>query len=290
MKADPLITPELIAGLVALARQAGEAIMAIYANQDEYNITHKDDESPLTAADLAAHRIIAAGLPVLLDVPIISEEAALPEFSERQTWGAYWLVDPLDGTKEFIARNGQFTVNIALVKAGRALLGVVQVPTRDTTYLGVLSARDNASLGAWKYIGGQSPNAIQVRDLNARAAQKLPLTLLLSHRYGTQATVDLLAQIQQQWPGPVETSNAGSSLKFCVIAEGLADFYPRLAPTSEWDTAAAHAVLEAAGGAVVEAGPALAPLIYNSRDDILNPYFYALGDRRFNWSALLSTD
>jgi 3'(2'), 5'-bisphosphate nucleotidase len=290
MSTNHSISPELIAGLVALARQAGDAIMAIYAKQDEYAITHKSDESPLTAADLAAHRIIAAGLPALLDLPIISEEAALPDFFERQSWGSYWLVDPLDGTKEFIARNGQFTVNIALVQAGRALLGVVHVPTVDTTYLGVLSARDSASLGAWKYTGGQSPNAIRVRDLNARAAQKLPLTLLLSHRHGTQATVDLLAVIQRQWPGPIETSNAGSSLKFCVIAEGLADFYPRLAPTSEWDTAAAHAVLEAAGGAVVEANSLLTPLIYNSREDILNPYFYALGDCTFNWPALLSKD
>lgn len=282
------ISPALIADLVALARRAGEAIMAIYAQQDSYDITHKADESPLTAADMAAQRVIAAGLPALLNVPIISEEAQLPDFTERQSWGSYWLVDPLDGTKEFIARNGQFTVNIALVHGGRSMLGVVHVPTTDISYLGVLTAQENESLGAWKYTHGQTPQAIQVRDLNDRAAQGLPLTLLLSHRHGTQATMELLEVMKQQWPGPIETSNAGSSLKFCVIAEGFADFYPRLAPTSEWDTAAAQAVLEAAGGAVVEASPALTPLVYNSREDILNPHFYALGDRRFEWGVLLN--
>ena len=164
------ISPALIAELVALARRAGDAIMAIYAQEDSYDITHKGDESPLTAADLAAQRVIAAGLPGLLDVPIISEEAALPDFSVRQGWSNYWLVDPLDGTKEFIARNGQFTVNIALVQQGRPLLGVVHVPTSDTTYLGVLAAQQPESLGAWKYTAGHSPQAIRVRDLEARAA------------------------------------------------------------------------------------------------------------------------
>lgn len=280
------ISPTLITDLVALARRAGEAIMAIYAQQDSYDITHKADESPLTAADMAAQRVIAAGLPALLNVPIISEEAPLPDFAERQSWGSYWLVDPLDGTKEFIARNGQFTVNIALVNGGRSMLGVVHVPTTDITYLGVLAAQQNESLGAWKYTHGQMPQAIRVRDLNERAAQGLSLTLLLSHRHGSQATMELLEVMKQQWPGTIEISNAGSSLKFCVIAEGLADFYPRLAPTSEWDTAAAQAVLEAAGGAVVEATPALTPLAYNRRASILNPHFYALGDRTFAWTML----
>lgn len=280
------ISPTLITDLVALARRAGEAIMAIYAQQDSYDITHKADESPLTAADMAAQRVIAAGLPALLNVPIVSEEAPLPDFAERQSWGSYWLVDPLDGTKEFIARNGQFTVNIALVNGGRSMLGVVHVPTTDITYLGVLAAQQNESLGAWKYTHGQMPQAIRVRDLNERAAQGLSLTLLLSHRHGSQATMELLEVMKQQWPGTIEISNAGSSLKFCVIAEGLADFYPRLAPTSEWDTAAAQAVLEAAGGAVVEATPALTPLAYNRRASILNPHFYALGDRTFAWTML----
>ncbi len=281
------ISSQLIEQLVDLARRAGEAIMQVYNQQEAFTVTHKSDESPLTAADTAAHKVIAAGLPQLLDLPIISEEAELPDFTDRQHWHSYWLVDPLDGTKEFIARNGQFTVNIALIHNGRAMLGIVHQPTTNTGYIGVLSARQTAWVGAWKYQGDQVPHPIRVRNLQERADQQLPLTLLLSHRHGTQATVDLLDAIKQRWPGPIETSNAGSSLKFCVIAEGLADFYPRLAPTSEWDTAAAQAVLEAAGGAVVEVSAGLPPLQYNSRKDILNPHFYALGDRRFDWIGLL---
>jgi 3'(2'), 5'-bisphosphate nucleotidase len=284
------ISPELIEQLVDLSRRAGDAIMAIYSNKDSYQIEHKGDESPLTAADLAAHRLISAGLPELLPLPIISEEGELPEFADRHLWENYWLVDPLDGTKEFIAGNGQFTVNIALVQRGRPLLGIVHVPATDITYVGVLDAREQSSLGAFKYTQGTHRQAIAVRSLAERFAQRQSFTVLLSHRHGTQATVDLMSAITRHWPGEIETTNAGSSLKFCVIAEGNADFYPRLAPTSEWDTAAAQAVLEAAGGRVVHATPELDPLVYNSSEDILNPHFYALGDKNFGWDKLLSAD
>ncbi|MDO8342061.1 MAG: 3'(2'),5'-bisphosphate nucleotidase CysQ [Cellvibrio sp.] len=284
---DHPISPELIEQLVDLSRRAGDAIMAIYNNKDSYDIEHKSDESPLTAADLAAHRLISAELPGLLPLPIISEEGALPDFADRQLWDNYWLVDPLDGTKEFIAGNGQFTVNIALVQCGRPLLGVVHVPTTDTTYLGVLDARDPGSLGAFKYVQGGGGEPIRVRSLIERYQQSAPFTVLLSHRHNTQATLDLMDTIKRNWPADIETTNAGSSLKFCVIAEGLADFYPRLAPTSEWDTAAAQAVLEAAGGQVVRATPDLQSLVYNTSDDLLNPYFYALGDKNFSWKHLL---
>lgn len=290
MTIDQRITPPLIQQLVDLARDAGAAIMAIYANEAEFHITQKDDASPLTAADTAAHRLIAAGLPALLPLPLISEEAALPSAAERQTWESYWLVDPLDGTKEFIARNGQFTVNIALIHQGQPILGVVHVPASDVTYLGVLKAQEPASLGAWKSTGTQAPVAIQVRNLTRPAMEGLPLRLVLSHRHGASASEALVNRIRQRWPGPIEARNAGSSLKFCLIAEGEADFYPRLAPTSEWDTAAAQAVLAAAGGAVVEAGDALLPLKYNGGEGILNPHFYALGDIRFDWRSLLKSD
>lgn len=284
------ISPELIAQLVDLSRRAGAAIMAIYSNKDAYQIEHKSDESPLTAADLAAHRVISAVLPELLPLPIISEEGELPEFADRHLWENYWLVDPLDGTKEFIAGNGEFTVNIALVQRGRPLLGVVHVPASDVTYLGVLDAREQSSIGAFKYIQGTNPQSIAVRNLTERSAQQQAFTVLLSHRHGTQATVDLMEAVTRNWPGSIETTNAGSSLKFCVIAEGRADFYPRLAPTSEWDTAAAQAVLEAAGGRVVRATPELQSLVYNASDDILNPHFYALGDKHFAWDKLLSAE
>lgn len=288
--AKRLVTPEFLESLVELARTAGAAIMAVYNRQDGFDVTHKSDQSPLTEADLAAHQLIAQGLPELLSLPILSEEDDLPAFCERQQWGSYWLVDPLDGTKEFIARNGEFTVNIALIHNSRPVLGVVHVPATDTTYLGLVDATNTAAAGAWKYTSGQNPQPIQVRSLIERYQRKLPLTLLLSHRHGTQANDDLLALLKTKWPGELETTNAGSSLKFCVIAEGLADFYPRLAPTSEWDTAAAQAVLEAAGGCVVEATGVLTPLAYNTTEDILNPYFYALGDKHFCWEELLSSN
>jgi 3'(2'), 5'-bisphosphate nucleotidase len=288
------ISPDMIAQLVDLARRAGDAIMAIYNDRDTYNIQHKTDESPLTAADLAANSLIAAELPRILELPIISEEADVPEFADRGLWENFWLVDPLDGTKEFIAGNGEFTVNIALVQHNRPILGVVHVPATDTTYLGVLDAREIPSLGAWKYQQGQNPQRIRVRSMSERYTAHQPFTVLLSHRHGTQATVDLMEGVKSRWAGPIETTNAGSSLKFCVIAEGKADFYPRLAPTSEWDTAAAQAVLEAAGGRVVCAEPGesrnLTSLRYNAGEDILNPHFYALGDKSFCWEWLLGLE
>ncbi len=288
------ISPDIIAQLVVLARRAGDAIMAIYDKRDSYNIQHKTDESPLTAADLAANNLIAAELPQILALPIISEEAEVPDFADRGLWENFWLVDPLDGTKEFIAGNGEFTVNIALVQHNRPILGVVHVPATDITYLGVLDARESASLGAWKYQQGRNPEPIHVRSMGERYTGHESFTVLLSHRHGTQATVNLMDSVKSRWTGPIETTNAGSSLKFCVIAEGKADFYPRLAPTSEWDTAAAQAVLEAAGGRVVCAEPGesrnLVSLRYNAGEDILNPHFYALGDKSFCWEWLLGLE
>ena len=287
---NQLITPELIAQLVDLSRRAGAAIMAIYDRRDRYQIEQKSDESPLTAADLAAHRLIAAALPELLPLPVISEEGEIPPFAERHLWDSYWFIDPLDGTKEFIAGNGQFTVNIALIQQGRPLLGVVHVPATDITYLGVLAASASDAMGAFKYQQSGKPERIAVRSLAERFAQQQCLTVLQSHRHGTDANTALMATLARHWPGEIVTTNAGSSLKFCVIAEGSADFYPRLAPTCEWDTAAAQAVLEAAGGKVVCATNALPALVYNSKDDLLNPHFYALGDKDFCWSRLLAVD
>ena len=287
------ITPLLIADLIALARRAGEAIMDIYRHKDSYQTQHKTDESPLTAADLAAHRLICARLPELLPIPIISEEGELPAHSDRQQWQSYWLVDPLDGTKEFLAGNGEFTVNIALIHQGHPILGIVHLPPADTTYVGVLQAQQTASIGAWKYTQGQNAQAIHVRSTQRRHTDQLPLTLLLSHRHGTDASGELLTRLQERWPGPVETINAGSSLKFCAVAEGRADFYPRLAPTCEWDTGAAQAVLEAAGGHIVQcqltAKGEFQVLKYN-KTNMLNPHFYALGDQKFDWSTLLKKD
>jgi 3'(2'), 5'-bisphosphate nucleotidase len=278
------ITPTFLQSLVHIAQDAAAAIMTIYPERDTWDVQEKGDHSPLTAADLAANAVIAKALPLLLDVPIVSEEMALPSFAERAQWSAYWLVDPLDGTKEFIAGNGQFTVNIALIVNGTPMVGVVTVPPTQITYLGVNAAADADSLGAWKYDNGRI-SRIHVRDTQARFDQGLPLAVLMSHRHASPETLALMARVADAWPGEIHTVSAGSSLKFCVIAEGGADLYPRLAPTSEWDTGAAQAVLVAAGGSVVQAtdGQALA---YNAKDSILNPFFIATGDKNFAWENL----
>ncbi len=291
-----LLSPDQINQLLQLVREAGSAILAIYQQRDSYQIQHKSDASPLTAADLAAQQLISRRLPLIVDLPQVSEESRLTRFSERKSWSCYWLVDPLDGTKEFIAGSGEFTVNIALIRDHRPVLGVVYAPVLDTCYLGVLEAESPASLGAWKSVAAGPLAPIACAPLDDRLAQGLPLRVLFSHRHGTNATQALVARLRHAWPSGMEEAGAGSSLKFCVIAEGRADFYPRLAPTCEWDTGAAQAVLEAAGGAVVKAweqpegeapDAALQSLDYNLQDEPINPFFYALGDSRFNWRQLL---
>ena len=283
------LTQAHLTQLLDLAYKAGEAIMAVYNSDEGMGIEHKADDSPLTRADTAAHAVIVEGLRQIADLPIISEEAALPPFAERQQWSRYWLVDPLDGTKEFILRSGEFTVNIALIDLGEPLLGVVYLPVHKQAYLGVDARLSKDLAGAWKYTDHQPATRIHVRPVANTIDNTL--VVLASHRHGTEAVNRLLAQVQQKWSGTVEVTNAGSSLKFCRIAEGLADFYPRLAPTSEWDTAAAQAVLNAAGGRVVSALPnacgTFSSLVYNQRDSALNPDFYALGDAEFDWVALL---
>ena len=274
--------------LMAIARAAGDAILAIYNAPETANIQTKSDDSPLTAADLAAHQLIVRELPKLLDVPILSEESLVPSLAERQAWSTYWLVDPLDGTKEFIARNGQFTVNIALVVNSVPRLGVVHVPVTGETYLGVdKSLSSGQETRAEKYLNGEFDRALQTSSMSQKLVSHQPLGVLMSLRHGSPEQTALVEKLQQRWPVPLSPVNAGSSLKFCWIAEGRADFYPRLAPTSEWDTAAAQAVLTAAGGAVVEAN-SFDPLRCNTRESLLNPFFLAMGDASFDWRALLS--
>ncbi|HYL00837.1 MAG TPA: 3'(2'),5'-bisphosphate nucleotidase CysQ [Steroidobacteraceae bacterium] len=264
--------PGSLAGRVAaIARAAGREILEVYA-QGESPPTLKDDDSPLTAADLRSHRLIVDALAALTPgVPVLSEEAARPPWAERCRWPRHWLVDPLDGTREFLARNGEFTVNIALIEAHVPVLGVVHVPVSDTTYRGV------AGEGAWRQVAGAPLQALQVA---ARAADPVRVVGSRSHRGDSLA--GFLARL-----GAHELKAVGSSLKFCLIAEGAADVYPRLGPTSEWDTAAAHAVLAAAGGVVV--GLDGRPLRYNEREGLLNPFFVAYGDRRRDWLGLLRT-
>jgi 3'(2'), 5'-bisphosphate nucleotidase len=259
---------ELVEPIAELAIEAGNAILTVYAT--DFDVESKSDESPLTKADLASHNIIAAGLQRLTpEIPIISEEDGLPEFDVRGQWRRYWLIDPLDGTKEFVNRNGEFTVNIALIDNHRPILGVVHVPVQEKTYIGCegrgSELRENGAIHPIK-VGDRSSTSIRV--VGSR-----------SHR-GTSldAFLDKL--------GKHDMVAMGSSLKFCTVAEGNADIYPRLGPTSEWDTAAAQAVVEQAGGQVLELDGS--PLSYNKKADILNPWFVVIGPRDHDWLALLA--
>ncbi len=270
----------MVPKLVALSQAAGAAILAVYQAHN-LRVEHKADASPVTQADLAAHRIIVTGLAQAWpQIPIISEEGELPDFAQRRQWPTYWLVDPLDGTREFIAGNGEFTVNIALIEAGQPVLGVIYVPVTGQCYTGI------RGLGAFK---NQPDSAaftpIHPRALAPRLAQRQPVEVIASRRVGNVALEALLAKLGQNL-GPLIRRSMGSSLKLCLLAEGQADFYPRLGPTSEWDTAAAQAILEAAGGAVVDTQ--FQPLRYNQKASVLNPDFYALADSNFAWQHLLA--
>jgi len=256
----------LLADLCAIARAAGDAILEVYGR--DFAVRLKDDRSPLTEADEVSHRIIGERLRLLdASVPLLSEESAPADLAQRRGWSRFWLVDPLDGTKEFVKRNGEFTVNIALVDAQRAVLGVVLAPALSRLYYGAVG------VGAWCQIGTDAARTIRVQ---APAAQPPRVVGSRSHPSGELA--DYLAGL-----GPHEITPMGSSLKICLVAEGAADVYPRLGPTSEWDTAAAQAILESAGGRMMDRVGQ--PLRYNTKDDLLNPHFLAFGDTRRNWLA-----
>ena len=251
-----------------LADAAGTAILEVYATGHE--VEYKADDSPITRADRAAHDILSAGLRELTpDIPVLSEESADEHAYEvRRHWGEFWLVDPLDGTREFISRNGEFTVNVALVRDHRPVLGVVAAPVLGLVYYG------GAGLGAFVAQADGSERPIHVRRPAAN-----PLVIVGSRSHRGDSLEGVLTRI-----GAHEMRPMGSSLKFCLVAEGTADFYPRLGPTSEWDTAAAQAVVEAAGGAVTTLDGR--PLRYNERDTLLNPHFLAFGDASRNWPGL----
>ena len=259
----------LLEPVAELAQQAGEKILAVY-NSDEFSVEEKADKSPLTAADLASHHAIVDGLTALTPaIPILSEESASLPYTERSAWQRYWLVDPLDGTREFIKRNGEFTVNIALVDDGVPVLSVVHVPVTGVSYLACKGR------GAFKQQAGGDRVAIKVRKLGAG-----PLMVVGSRSHRGDSLNAFLARL-----GDHEMVGMGSSLKLCLVAEGAADIYPRLGPTSEWDTAAAQCVVEQAGGFVTDTH--MQPLRYNTKDSLLNPFFFVFGDDARNWSTYL---
>jgi 3'(2'), 5'-bisphosphate nucleotidase len=258
----------LLPAVLALVSEAGAAIMAVYATG--HDVEYKADDSPITRADRAAHEILSEGLAQLQPaIPVLSEESeASHDYAIRSRWRELWLVDPLDGTREFISRNGEFTVNVALISDHRPVLGVVAAPALGVTYFAA------AGHGAFRRRADDPVEPISVRPAGS------PLVVVGSRSHRGDSLDAILMRI-----GPHELKPMGSALKFCLVAEGSADFYPRLGPTSEWDTAAAQAVLDVAGGAVIDlAGQSLA---YNARDTILNPEFLAYGDRSRRWTDLL---
>ncbi|WP_020414139.1 3'(2'),5'-bisphosphate nucleotidase CysQ [Microbulbifer variabilis] len=271
----------LLEQVIESCKRAGEAILEVYHSNAELEIDTKADDSPVTAADLAAHKILAPALAGLIEgVPVLSEEQEMPSFAERSQWQRYWIVDPLDGTKEFIRRTGEFTVNVALIENGEPILGVVHVPVLEITYAG---CKDS---GAFKRTElGESE--IHVRPLKPRLDAGEAVELVASRSHGAGAVDQLVERIEAKL-GTVACKNMGSSLKLCLVAEGAADLYPRLAPTCEWDTAAAQAVVEAAGGTVIDEQFQL--LRYNSKDSLLNPFFYVIGDKSFDWQELLASE
>lgn len=260
-------TSDLVNRLDQIARRAGAAILDIYG-KDEFAVEYKDDSSPLTEADLASHRIILDGLDKLHpQLPVLSEENASQITTKtRQAWDRYWLVDPLDGTKEFIKRNGEFTVNIALIEFGRPVIGVVHVPVSGKSYLGNTQSR--AELHEAK---GEARTIRVAGPIEGRAIR------IVGSRSHAGGELEGFAKAL----GKHEFLAMGSSLKFCLVAEGRADVYLRAKPTMEWDTAAAHAVLAAAGGTITDLEGL--PLRYNTRDTLVNPSFLASGDLSRNY-------
>ncbi len=240
------------------AVEAGAAIMEVYNRGKGFDAEYKDDDSPLTEADLSANRILVARLQELTPaVPIMAEESDLPPWSKRKHWRECWVVDPLDGTREFIKRNDEFTVNVGLVRDHKPILGVVYAPALQRWYY---AARHE---GAWRQDGKKTP--VKLKSRAPEPGQ--PVKVVGSRSHNTPQFDDFVAGL-----GETASIIMGSSLKLCLVADGTADLYPRLGPTSEWDTCAAQAVVEEAGGQVLdfETGE---PLTYNARESIINPHF-----------------
>lgn len=250
--------------LCEIARDAGAEILDVYAS--DFDFETKGDGSPLTLADQRANDLIEARLTALTpDIPILSEETFDRVGDQRLEWPCYWLVDPLDGTREFIKRNGEFTVNIALIENGVSVIGVVYAPVLDELYFAATGE------GAFKQRDGDAIRPIRCRPLDSSAVK-----VVASRSHLSDEVKQFVASVERR-VHQVELISMGSSLKLCLIADGRADFYPRLGLTSEWDTAAAQCVVEVAGGRVIDCNGS--PLRY-SKADILNPWFMVIADPR----------
>ncbi|MCW8955758.1 MAG: 3'(2'),5'-bisphosphate nucleotidase CysQ [Gammaproteobacteria bacterium] len=251
-----------------IARQAGEEILKIY--NTSFNVELKSDQTPVTEADLVADRLIHQLLNQLTpDIPVLSEEADSIPFSIRRQWTRYWLVDPLDGTREFIKRNDEFTVNIALIDNHCSILGVINAPALKLDYF------------AWKKGGAHKVQQMEAeQSIHCRKADPEQLVIAGSRSHASNKLRGFLDNL-----GNVELLSMGSSLKSCLVAEGEADVYARLGPTSEWDTAAAQCIVEEAGGQIRQSD--MSPMRYNTKDSLLNPDFFVFGDDSINWAEFL---
>lgn len=272
---------ELLRLAVTVAIRAGEAIMEVYTSPTaNWEVERKADNSPLTLADRRSHAIIAPALAET-GIPVLSEEGAHLPYGERKEWRQLWIVDPLDGTKEFIKRNGEFTVNIALADGGVPVMGVIFVPVTRVLYVGSEAGAFKATVSEGVYdLEAVALEAIHVKtgDLIMLADPERPFTVVASRSHLSAETQDYIDSLRTAHPD-LEMVSAGSSLKLCLVAEGKADVYPRFAPTMEWDTAAGHAICRAAGAEVWQvaadetAAPSCRkPIAYN-KADLLNPWF-----------------
>tara|TARA_Y100001935_G_scaffold242853_1_gene233677 strand:- start:420 stop:1205 length:786 start_codon:yes stop_codon:yes gene_type:complete len=253
--------------IISIAEEAGSAIMRVY--KKKFSIDLKNDNSPITDADRVSHDIIVKQLKEFFPtIPILSEESEKISFEERRKWEIYWLIDPLDGTKEFIKKNGEFTVNIALIENGQPILGVVHQPTEQKTYFG------GKNFPAKKRTGSTT------KLIHACSVCKEKVRIVASRSHKNPYLEKFIKKITRY-----TLSNIGSSLKICVIAEGDADIYPRFGPTSEWDTAAAHAIAKAAGAKITDLK--LNDLNYNTKSSLLNPPFIVFADMEKDWLKLL---
>lgn len=259
----------LVDHVIKVARDAAETIMATY--KTDFEVIEKADNSPVTEADLMANHIIIDGLTAYAPtIPTLSEESDPVPFGQRKSWKQYWLIDPLDGTREFIKRSDEFTINIALIKNHTPVMGLVMAPAKDVIYYATQGG------GAYKITGDEPP--VQIRTDKTKHDEMI---MLIGHHVSDNRT---LAAFRKKI-GSHEFRRVGSSLKSCLIAEGEADIYTRFGPTCEWDTAAAQCVIEEAGGKLTDV--TLKPLRYNTKDTLLNPYFIAFGNAKKDWARIL---
>lgn len=247
--------------VIAIAKSAGEAIMQVYST--DFNVVSKSDNSPLTQADVAAHNIIVDSLKGLTpDLPSLSEESETVSADVRNEWQRYWLIDPLDGTREFVKRNGEFTVNIALIDQNKPVLGVVYAPVKELLYFA------SQHHGAYRQHGNQPLERIHIKKFDASKP-----VIAGSRSHQDRKFANFIQNIETNLKVQPELISIGSSLKICLVADGTVDVYPRLGPTFEWDTAAGHCVLNEAGGDIVDMQGET--LRYNTKSSLLNPFFFA---------------